>query len=140
LAQLLVAYDGSELADHAVTFAISMAKAYGDEIIVLNVQPNLQTYNTKRFFNQEEILAYQKTLAEDTLAPAVKNLAEAGVPFQARHRIGNPKIEICEEAKLISARSIIIGSRGMDAVIGKIMGSVSYGVLYLAPCPVIVVP
>lgn len=42
--------------------------------------------------------------------------------------------------QLIGARLIVMGSRGLNAVLGSVLGSVSMGVLHKAPCPVTIVP
>lgn len=137
---ILVAYDGSNNAERALEYAISMAKAYESKLILLNVQPSLEDYNTPEFLSSDEVKLHQQKLGNEILEKAGTHLKAAEVPYKTIIRTGNPKYEICSLAKERSVQSIVMGSRGMDPVIGKILGSVSYGVLYLAPCPVVVVP
>lgn len=137
---ILVPVDGSENALEALRTAIPMAKAFSDKIVVLNVQPKLETLHTKMFFSKEAIQEYQQSIAEKILEPAIEILKQAGCEFAAKTRLGNPKTEICGEARESDIKWIVMGSRGMGAVKAGILGSVSYGVLHEAPCPVMIVP
>ncbi len=137
---ILVSYDGSDNANLALHYAITMAKAYQEDLILLHVQHKLETYNTKRFFNQDEIINYQNELGNEVLSHAESILSGVNIAYKTLVRFGNPKTEISQLAKELNVHSIVMGSRGMDPLIGKILGSVSYGVLFQAPCPVVIVP
>lgn len=137
---ILVPVDGSDHARDALEFAIATAKAFGDDIILLNVQLNFQTRNTIRFFSVEQIQEYTDQLAKEALEESEQILKKSGVPYRTKVRSGIPKSEISLEAQESGARCIVMGSRGMGPVIGKVLGSVSYGILHDAPCPVILVP
>lgn len=137
---ILVSYDGSDNANNALHYAINMAKAYQEDLILLHVQPKLETYNTKRFFNHDEIISYQNELGNEILSHAESILSGEDIAYKTIVRFGSPKTEICQLAKELNVHSIVMGSRGMDPLIGKILGSVSYGVLFQAPCPVVIVP
>lgn len=60
--------------------------------------------------------------------------------FETKVRIGIATIEITSEAKEQGARMIVIGTRGNGPVVSAVLGSVTYGVLHLASCPVTIVP
>jgi nucleotide-binding universal stress UspA family protein len=147
---ILVPFDGSANATQALRLAIEMAEMFGENIILLNVQPSFETFHTKMFFTKHQIHEYQQELSREVTAAAVKILNQAGVPFITKMRVGDAKVQICQEAaggtEEVEActdagvRLIIMGSRGMNAVVGGVLGSVSYGVLHHAPCPVVVVP
>src|SRR3712207_9587272 len=52
---------------------------------------------------------------------------------------GRPAEEIAELAEELGVGLVAIGSRGLNAVKRLVVGSVSEGVVILAPCPVLVV-
>lgn len=131
---IVVPIDGSKQALKALDFAISMAKMYEDSLLLLNVQ---------RLDDEANHAMIQKEKLEKQ---GLKHLDEAveqingKVPFLQKVRFGVPSIEIAKEAKEVNARCIVMGSRGNGPIVSAILGSVSYGVLHLAPCPVTVVP
>ena len=147
---ILVPFDGSANANQALKLAVEMAKAMGEGVILLNVQPTMETLHTKMFFSKTQIHDYQMELSQEITAPATELLQNAGVEFTSKVRIGDAKTQICLEAaggkvdadacSAEGVRFIVMGSRGMNAVVGGVLGSVSYGVLHQAPCPVVVVP
>ncbi|WP_134703596.1 universal stress protein [Ammoniphilus sp. YIM 78166] len=139
---ILVPVDGSNHALKALEYAISMARVFQDEIILLNVQPTFETMNTRRFFSKEEIASYRNEIAEEAMEEAVGVVEESGINYIKTIRAGVPKLEICNEVKERTGmvRAIVMGSRGKGPIVGTVIGSVSYGVLHEAPCPVTVVP
>lgn len=147
---ILVPFDGSTNALEALYLAITMAKALDEGIILLNVQPSFYTVHTKMFFNQQVIREYQEHLFSMTVEKGKKILEESDVQYTVKMRIGDAKEQICLEANADNpdgkacandgARWIVMGSRGMNPVVGVMLGSVSYGVLNAARCPVTIVP
>lgn len=137
---ILVPVDGSQHALRALREAADMAKAFGGTILLLNVQYDLETFHTRRFFSREQIEQYEKELSDEVLTPAVDELRQYEVAFEVKVRVGSPKKEIIAEATERGADYIVMGSRGMGSVMGSVLGSVSYGVLNEASCPVVIVP
>lgn len=138
---ILAPFDGSVNATDALKQAIIIAKALGEKIVLLNVQPTFETVHTKIFFSPKDVEEYQEQLCRETVAPALKILKESGVPFEIRLGAGNPKDVIIEEAKRDEGvRFIVMGSRGLKVVTGFFLGSTSYGVLQESTVPVMVVP
>ena len=147
---ILVPYDGSANATEALRVAIDMAKAFNEKIVLLNVQPSYETPHTKRFFSQNQIDDYRVQMADEAMLPGKDILKQSGVGFIFKMRVGDPREQICKEAQADSVegaacndhgmRLIVMGSRGLNAVLGSVLGSVSMGVLHKAPCPVTIVP
>jgi len=137
---IVLAYDGSDNASKALHSAIDLAKLYDAKLIVLNVQYNLATPHTKAFFSLEVIAEYQQALARDALAPALEALEKSGVNYETKVRIGIQDQEIVAEARESQALMIVMGTRGRGLIRGKLMGSVSFGVLHTADRPVLIVP
>lgn len=147
---ILVPFDGSANAIEALRTAITLAKALGENIILLNVQPSFQTVHTKMFFNKQAIHEYQEQLHATTVEKGKELLAGTEVAYEVKLRIGDAKEQILLEANddqlgrnacsTRGVRLIVMGSRGMNPVAGGLLGSVSYGVVNAAPCPVTIVP
>lgn len=120
--KILVAIDGSALSIKALEFAISMAKAYSDEIRLINVQP------------------FHQILGENIIKEAEAPLQHSNVFYTSTIRTGTQAaIEIISEAKDASIRCIVMGSKGVGNSSND-LGSVSSAVLSMAPCPVVIVP
>jgi len=137
---ILIAYDGSEHADVALRTAVTMAKTLDAKLTLLNVQPNIETHNVRRFFDHETVMEYLNEKATEEVQPAVQFLEESGVSFEKKFKIGNPVVQIVETAREENTQYIVMGSRGMGLISGMVLGSVSYGVLHESPCPVVIVP
>src|SRR3989339_1305267 len=147
---ILVPFDGSANATEALRVAIDMAKVFNEKIVLLNVQPSFETPHTKRFFSQNQIDDYRVQMADEAMQPGKDILKQSGVGFITKLLVGDPREQICREARGDSAegaackdrgmRLIVMGSRGLNAVLGSVLGSVSMGVLHNAPCPVTIVP
>ena len=136
----IVPFDGSAYALKALEYAIRLGKGIDAEIVLVNVQPNYGfAPNVKKFFSAEEIKEYQQQTGRDVLAPALERLRDASIKYSTSIRSGIPAVEICNEAKERGASGIFMGSRGLGPIRGAILGSVSYGVLHNAPCPVTIV-
>ncbi len=144
---ILVPFDGSENAKEALKEAVTLSAALGEKLTLLNVQPTYHTLHVKMFFSEDTIHSFQQQQGREVLESAEELLQRRGVPFEAKIRAGNPIEEICAEAggennicNEKGIRYIVMGFRGMNPLFGGILGSVSYGVLHHAPCPVHLVP
>lgn len=147
---ILVPFDGSTNATEALRTAIDMAKAFKEKIVLLNVQPSYETPHTKEFFSRSAIEDFRRKMADEALQPGREILKHSGVEYTVKMRIGDAREEICKEArvdqpqgeacKTLGARLIVMGSRGLNPILGSLLGSVSTGVLHNTPCPVVIVP
>jgi len=147
---ILVPFDGSANAEEALRVAIDMAKAFNEKIVLLNIQPSFETPHTKKFFNLEQFHEFRLQTSAETIQPAENILKQAGVKYTTKMRVGDPREKICLEARADSeegavckdrgVRLIVMGSRGLNPLIGTVLGSVSMGVLHNAPCPITIVP
>ncbi|QOY34289.1 universal stress protein [Anaerobacillus isosaccharinicus] len=137
---LVVPIDGSPSSMKALAFAIDNAKMYQDKIILLNVQAKYEGLHNDRSIDQTEIKKLQELKGLEVMKEAINMLNGNNIPFEVKIRIGIATIEITSEAKEQEARMIILGSRGNGPVVSAVLGSVTYGVLHLATCPVTIVP
>jgi len=82
-------------------------------------------------------------LLEEDARKAVKETFDrfeaADVPYTLKAALGDPVTEILAVAEKENADLIVIGSRGLGAIRGAMMGSVSQKVVQTAKCPVMIV-
>lgn len=137
----IVPVDQSEHSKRAVNYAYSLCKKLDGEIIIVNVQPNYTfSPNVHRVISKKDIEKYVEELGKEVIELTLKDSQGQELITEKIVLTGEPKIEITKIAKEKGAEAIVMGSRGLGAVKSAVLGSVSVGVLQLAPCPVIIVP
>jgi nucleotide-binding universal stress UspA family protein len=139
---IVVAVDGSDASKAATQVALELARATGDALLFVTVWRELRgdfglPYAT---LIAPDVVEVEHDWARDTLAAAVSEAEQAGVPAEGLSRHGRPAHEIVAVARERSARLIVVGSHGFGPVESVLLGSVSAGVLRHASCPVLVVP
>ena len=137
---ILLATDFSPLAEQAAKRAARLAAQYGAKLDVLTVVEDMALYtdefaplDTNLYLNEEAIM----TNAELNL----KKLAERmrfGDEVVLEAQWGNPKWAIVSWAREKDVDLIVVGTHGRRGL-GRLLGSVSSGVLHQAPCDVLVV-
>ena len=137
--KLLVAVDGSQHSDHAVLFAVNFVKEHGPvEIHLINVEPKPVAWQT-RGMEPESIRAHLATLSHETMRPAHDILKAADISCRMHARIGGVAGEVGTQAAKLGWDTIILGTRGLGAIAGFSLGSISRKVLHLSHLPVICV-
>jgi nucleotide-binding universal stress UspA family protein len=133
LEKILLAVDESEHARKAVPAAIELARAGGGTVHVLHVREVVFARATVGGDTPEE--------AERLVAGVVEELKQAGVAAEGsvRSAAAGPARAILEQADDLDASMIVLGSRGLGALGGLLLGSVAHKILQLAACPVLVV-
>ncbi|WP_153730843.1 universal stress protein [Sporosarcina obsidiansis] len=117
--KIVVPLDGSNAGFKVIHHAIELASLYGDEVVLLNIQPSLQE------------------LGLPTIKKGGHMLQGEGVKYSAKVRIGIPAMEIIAESNDKETRFIAMAvGKGKEEAIG----SVSKQVLLLAKCPVLLIP
>jgi nucleotide-binding universal stress UspA family protein len=154
LNKILVAVDIREIDKSAFNQVLSLAKATGAKLMLLNViapdennYPNPFVYSGHEYdwTNESLITVYQKQWSKfkQQGLEALRSLAEeakaAGVEAEFSQDFGNPGRIICNLAQTWSADLILIGSRGLTGVKEMFLGSVSNYVTHHAPCSVLIV-
>lgn len=139
---ILLAVDGS---DCALRAARHVASLYGGgtgrapRIHLLNVQSPGDDWMLRRQYPAEELQRLQHTWGEAALAPAQALLEAAGLECECHVRQGAVAQTIAQYAREAGCAQIVMGSRGLGAIGGMLMGSVAMKVLYLADVPVTLV-
>lgn len=138
--KILVPLDGSESAKNALRFTLSIVEE-GDEIILLNVQkPEYEGYEKLGNITKDQLEAFYKERGERILKEGQNLVSNRKISVRIMVKLGLPALEIAKCAKENSVHSIVIGSKGMSPAVNYALGSVTYSVLHLAPCPVTIVP
>jgi nucleotide-binding universal stress UspA family protein len=144
--KILLATDGSEEAQLALSTAVDQANSTNSELHVVTVgpwnpDPAYATHEASfRWETYEEVSGAIGKEAQQILDEQVKKIKEAGGAVQEAHlRRGRKDQEIVRLAEEIGAGLIVTGSRGRGGVRRALMGSVSDSVVRHAHCPVLVV-
>ncbi len=135
--RIVIAVDGSARGREAVETGVELARAAGAVATVVYVRhapiPILGDPYYQRALSAE--LQRGRTAVDKAAAPA----AEVGVESESEILEGDPAEEIIELAHLRDADLIVVGSRGLCAAAGALLGSVSRAVGRGAERPVLVV-
>jgi nucleotide-binding universal stress UspA family protein len=145
--RILVALDGSEHAQHALTYALNIAAKYAAHIHLLSVfhpvafpySPYPPTGTTVQLMQQA--LDAQRQHQHDILSHALKGaqLQYPELEFSTSLKEGRPADMIVQTAVDVQVDLIVIGSRGLGGVKQLFLGSVSDRVADEAHCPVLIV-
>lgn len=144
--KILLATDGSEEADLALTTAADLAEKTDSELHVAFVFP---TAVQRPFPNpilarpaeeMEHELEEAMHQAQEFLDRQVERVKSEGVSVAEAHLVrGRPDREIVHISEEVGAGLVVMGSRGLGGVRRALMGSVSDSVVRHAHCPVLIV-
>ncbi len=135
--QILLAYDGSPSARHAANYAEQLACKFKSQLDVVYAFGPIQhgMDDSLREARIEEEINCGDALIGNLLA----TFDCAGIIASGHVLEGRPADVILEQAQECSNDLIVIGSRGLEAPEGYLLGSVSDRVVHEAACPVLVV-
>lgn len=155
---ILVATDGSDNAERAVQFSAQVAdRRHQAEVTVvfvhLRVTPSmpvgvgimtpelpLEQAQALREDQTAEDLSQAQSIVDHAVAEIRRLVTSPDVTVSGRVFVSNHVDEgILEVARETQADIIVIGTRGLSALRGAIMGSVSHSLIEKAACPVLVV-
>ena len=144
--KILLATDGSEEAQLALSTAVDLATSTNSELHVVTVGPwnpdpayavHEASFRWETYQEASEAIGKE---AREILDQGVRKIEEAGGRVQEAHfRRGRKDQEIVNLSEEIGAGLIVMGSRGRGGVRRALMGSVSDSVVRHAHCPVLVV-
>ena len=149
---ILVPYDKSESAKHALATALDIAADREDARVTVYFAAPVPEFATGEFMAasrmsasvrltqedmdrmQQDYVNFERSLLDEDLQELLSNAGE-GIDIVVGQ--GKPSKAILEYADEMKADLIVMGCRGLNAVAGM-LGSVSYAVLRNANCPVLV--
>ena len=149
--KILVALDGSEPSNHALTHAATLAQKFDAELILLAVVQRVmipifpdEGFGAVPISAAKDMAQYQdkmRVLYQNVLSEAEEKL-RAGYPdvkFESFLKEGRPSATIVEKAESEDVDIIVIGSRGIGGYTGWILGSTSRRVVDSCTKPILVV-
>jgi nucleotide-binding universal stress UspA family protein len=139
LKRILVAVDFSACSCKALQYAVSFAKQFSAEIVLLHVvQPPV--------YSEGAVVAVTAVFDDSTIREAAaKQLSEwrneiaSGATVKANVRTGIPYHEIVRAAEETNTDLIVIGTQGRSGLARMFIGSTAERVVRHAPCPVMVI-
>lgn len=143
--KILLAVDGSEPSQKASEKALSLAEAYGAEVILLTVinPPPTHSVEFSGIFTtpviEPEMIKLFEERGKELLAAVEKNYLNKNIPHRLVLKMGTPAEEIIQIARQENVDAIIMGSRGLTGMDRFLLGSTSERVVRHAHCSVIIV-
>ncbi len=140
----VVAVDGSEASEKALTEAMRQAGQLGAELaLVMVVVPTAFARRGPRPMSMDQLSAELEVDAADTVHAAAKRVKEAGLKARTRVLAGEREEEVgpalAGYAEDHGAAMIFVGSRGRKGASREHLGSVAEGLQAVATCVVCVV-
>jgi nucleotide-binding universal stress UspA family protein len=131
---VLFPVDQSREAREAADVVTNIVQKYGSRLVLLSVvEPPAEGEAVS------DTMTSPKAVAE--LLKTAQNLfADQGIPADVMEREGKAAFMICDVADEIGADLIVMGSRGLGLTEEGSTDSVTYRVINLSPCPVLIVP
>ena len=127
-AKVLAATDGSEDAALAARAATDLSGGAGSELHVVHA------------WREPAFRSSLRDEARRLLEEEAQRIRDGGGTVAGTHlREGHPAEEIAGLAGELGADLVVVGGRGLGTIKRLVVGSVSEGVVNLAPCPVLVV-
>ena len=138
--KILLPIDGSAHSDRAARHVISLLKdGCGHSVLLINVQEPIDAPEIRSHMRADEIEAMQTSRGGDALTSARALLDAAGIAYAPTVLIGPLAETIHQFAIDQQCDKIVMGTRGLGALGGALMGSVTTELLRLTGLPVTLV-
>jgi len=138
--KILLAVDGSNHSDRATQHVIALLQGCaGHALHLLNVQAPIDAPEVRSHMPGSEIEAMQETRGGDALVSARALLDQAGVTYTPDVLLGPIPETIAAFATAQGCDKIVMGTRGLGALGGVLLGSVTTKLLHLTQLPVTLV-
>ncbi|MDA8254306.1 MAG: universal stress protein [Betaproteobacteria bacterium] len=135
--KVLLPVDGSDSAFQATLYVIDFVQKHGPlEVHVVNVQPKPLEWQT-RGTDKEVINDHQAIEAHMVMKPILHALNEEEIAHQTHIKLGDPAEVLAALADELGCDHIVMGTRGLGAISGIVLGSVTRKLLHLTRIPVI---
>lgn len=134
---VLVPVDGSDASTRALKTAVDILAGKPEATLhVLAVPTPIVSGNVKRFFSDDVLQAYYQDEGSNALLPARSVLAGSTLKIKESIIAGNAAQTIKEYVEKNQIDHIVMGTRGLSALPGLVLGSVTTKVLSLVNVPV----
>jgi len=139
---ILIATDGSKLAENAVRHGIALAQRIGAKVTVLTVEPPFHMFTTDTQMLEDTQAQYKVRITEHagkTLAAAAhaaQAAGVAGITVGVEHE--HPYQAIIDTAEANACDLIVMASHGRNGIAAILLGSETIKVLTHSTIPVLV--
>jgi nucleotide-binding universal stress UspA family protein len=138
--KFLIPLDGSELALDAVRYAVRLVHAgLHASFVLANVEEPAGVVGLLMMPDAQAREEVNQHLGNEALEAGAALLEAAGARFEREVRTGYAKPTLIDIAECYDCDAIIMSARGVGAVRGALLGSVSLGVLHSSKIPVTIV-
>jgi len=136
--RIVVGVDGSELSEHALRWAVYLAKGMNGNIEAVTVWPAIDEWVAAGWIGVP-VPWNPGDAADNALATTLERVFGNSLPpnVTSTTQSGNAAKVLLEHSK--GARMLVVGSRGHGGFHGLLLGSVSATCAEHARCPVVVV-
>jgi nucleotide-binding universal stress UspA family protein len=136
----LVAVDGSEAALDAVRHALHLwREGLKVRLVLATVQAPTYLYEMVLPPDSDVLEKVSGAVGGRALKGAEALCTDAGMPFEREIGSGEPAPTLIEIAERYDCEAIVLEARGLGALSGALLGSVSQSVLHTSKIPVTVV-
>jgi len=136
MGEIVVGYDGSDCGKAALDEALRLAKGLGDRVVVVFGYAPPGLWGGEIVEHEEAI----EEFGEKVMGEARQRAEPSGVETELAMVPRKASQALVEVAQSRGARMIVVGSYGDPPLKGMILGSTPNKLLYMAECPVLVVP
>ena len=140
--KVLACTDGTDRSLTAVEAAVDLARSQGAELAVLYVcrRPTLHdAFMGAPTIAEPHIERYVKEMSVAVMERALPIVKKADMKCEVLTEAGDPATTIARIAERRAFDVIVLGSRGLGSDTPAHLGSVAYGVIHAAHCPVLVI-
>ena len=145
MATVLLPVDGSDNSLRAVETACrQLGHQQSAMVHLLNVQPPNHSGVVKKYLDQDLIDKFHQEEGEAALRAARLRLDDADIAYASHVEVGDVAQTIARYARELHCDQVIMGTRGLGsggvaAISGLLMGSIATKVLHLVDAPVTLV-
>lgn len=142
MTRILIAVDGSPHSAKVAKAVIQQVSAYkqAPELHLAYVHPPVPTLGGLiKPIGHEALQRYYREEGEDALRAAKKLLDRAKLACTLHILVGPIAETLVGEAKKLKCDLMVMGTRGMGAVSGMLLGSIATKTVHLARCPVLLI-
>lgn len=140
LKRILVPTDFTETSDHALRWAIDMAKRLGASVTVMHsYEIPIVSFPDGALLATPDVASRLADASRSALDAAVQKHRDAGVPLDSVLREGTAWEEINAVAELIDADMVVIGTHGRRGFSRALLGSVAENVVRTGNRPIVTI-
>jgi nucleotide-binding universal stress UspA family protein len=139
--RILVALDGSELADQVLPHVQALAEAFGSNIVLMWVNAPLTSSSVAASPPQDPTLVHrlEQQAPAGHLTRIADELGAKGYAVAVEQPTGDPAREIIHYARSTGVDLIAMTTHGRGGLQRLVMGSIAAEVVRDCPCPVLLV-